>query len=349
MGSRLAARRLRRGLAAGSVLFASLFTCLFAAPAFADEAAAEQLFQDGLAAMKRNDYSVACEAFLQSNKADPSPGTQINLAVCYEKQRKWASAWTWYRSAVGLAQQRNQHEREQLAEDAAKRLKSQLHYLVIVTKDPASDVVVKRDGAEVTTEVAGKPVPLPIDPGDHTLEVTGTGKKAWQKKIVVADNAETERIEVPKLENGPPSPSRARSSDHDAPAGGRLVVGEGSGQRTVGIVVGAAGILAALAAGGVFIAAKGQADKRDTENDAANAETNPQQKTNDQVSASSFDSAAKSDQLIAIVLGAGAVVLVGVGVVLFATAPKRTDAAVGFHWTPLLSPTTAGMGLGATF
>src|SRR4051812_34695469 len=96
-------------LAAG----AALFLCLTTAPAIAraDESSAEHLFQEGLAAMKRNDYPVACEAFAGSNKADPSPGTQINLAVCFEKQKKWASAWTWYRSAVGLAQQRNQKER----------------------------------------------------------------------------------------------------------------------------------------------------------------------------------------------------------------------------------------------
>src|SRR6476469_5480906 len=114
-------------LAAGAAL---VFACLTVAPStsWADESSAEALFQEGLAAMKRNDFAVACEAFAGSNKADPSPGTQINLAVCYEKQKKWASAWTWYRSAFGLAQQRGQKERETLAEESANRLKSQLHY-----------------------------------------------------------------------------------------------------------------------------------------------------------------------------------------------------------------------------
>src|SRR5689334_14322839 len=155
---------------------------------FADEATAEQLFQEGLAAMKRNDYPVACEAFSQSNKADPSPGTQINLAVCFEKQKKWASAWTWYRSAVGLAQQRGQAEREKLAEESAARLNPQLHHIIISVKEPLTDLVVKRDGTEVTIALAGKELPLPVDPGEHTVEVVARGKKPWTKTIQVADN-----------------------------------------------------------------------------------------------------------------------------------------------------------------
>ena len=154
--------------------------CVTTAPAvaYADEATAETLFQEGLEAMKRNDYAVACEAFAASNKADPSPGTQINLALCYEKQKKWASAWTWYRSAVGLAQQRNQKERAQLAEEAANRIKPQLHYIVVSVKNPPPNLVVKRDGVEIVTMVAGKPVPLPIDPGEHVIEVSGPGTQA---------------------------------------------------------------------------------------------------------------------------------------------------------------------------
>src|SRR5690348_7137698 len=170
-------RRLLR-IATATALAAA---CSVAAPSYAwaggDESTAEALFQEGLDAMKRNDFVVACEAFSESNKADKSPGTQINLAVCFEKQKKWASAWTWYRSAAGLAQTRGQAEREKLAAEAAARLKSQLHNLVVTVKEPLTDLVVKRDGVEVTIAIAGKEVPLPVDPGEHKVEVSAHGKK----------------------------------------------------------------------------------------------------------------------------------------------------------------------------
>lgn len=346
-------------LAAGAAL---AFACVAIAPgvAFAgDEAAAETFFQEGLAAMKRNDYPVACEAFAQSNKADPSPGTQINLAVCFEKQKKWASAWTWYRSAVGLAQQRGQAEREKLAEEAAARLKPQLHYIVVSVKEPLTDLVVKRDGVEVTIALAGKEVPLPIDPGEHTVEVSARGKKPWSKVIQVADNAATDRIEVPKLDDAPvdeqQSPSTGVHTEYRPPV---IVTNDGSGQRTVGIIVAGAGLLAGIAAGGMFALAKGSESSRDEQRRAANALLDPAtgRPTDEQnyqatdASAKSHDRAAKNNQLISVILAGSAVVLVGVGAVLYFTAPKGTEKPIAkTRFVPLAGPSFGGLGLVGTF
>ena len=328
-----------------------------------DEAAAETFFQEGLAAMKRNDYPVACEAFAQSNKADPSPGTQINLAVCFEKQKKWASAWTWYRSAVGLAQQRGQGDREKLAEESAARLKPQLHYIVVSVKEPLTDLVVKRDGVEVTIALAGKEVPLPIDPGEHTIEVAARGKKPWSKVFQIADNASTDRIEVPKLEDAPIDDKAAGAGS----AGGAhteyrppvVVTSDGSGQRTVGIIVGSAGILAGLAAVGVFLHAKNEESARDEQRAAANTLLPPGATTPAPPNQSEFDArnksadshhdAAKQNQLISIILAGSGVVLVGVGAVLFFTAPKSSEKTATTRVLPLAGPGFAGLGLGGTF
>jgi len=346
-------------LAAGAAL---AFACVAIAPGLAfagDEAAAETFFQEGLAAMKRNDYPVACEAFAQSNKADASPGTQINLAVCFEKQKKWASAWTWYRSAVGLAQQRGQAEREKLAEDAATRLKPQLHYIVVSVKEPLTDLVVKRDGVEVTIALAGREVALPIDPGEHTIEVSARGKKPWSKVIQVADNAATDRIEVPNLEDAPidekVAPSTGAHTEYRPPV---IVTNDGSGQRTVGIVVAGAGLLAGIAAGGMFVLAKSSESSRDEQRSAANALLDPatgRPTDADQfravdASARSHDRAAKNNQLISIILAGSGAVLIGVGAVLYFTAPKSTEMPVAkTRFIPLAGPGFGGLGLVGTF
>lgn len=315
--------------------------------AWADAAAAEQLFQQGLEAMERRDYDVACEAFAGSNKADPSPGTQINLALCFERQKKWASAWTWYRSAFGLAQQRGQSEREKLAEAAASRLKPQLHYIVISAADPAPGMTVRRDGAEVTIAIAGKAVPLPVDPGEHTIEVSAPGKLPWTKVITVADDAETDRIEVPSLAD---APSTAVSPDASASGGTVVVTSDGSTQRTLGIVAGGAGLLAGISSIGVFILASSVDDEGKRLRDDEKAATNDVDRAEYARTAKSKESAADMNRIIALSLAGGGAVLVGVGAVLYFTAPSapKTSAAKT-QVVPLLGPGFGGLGVGGTF
>jgi tetratricopeptide (TPR) repeat protein len=330
--------------------FAVIVGCVTIAPAiaYADEATAETLFQEGLAAMRRNDYAVACEAFAASNKADPSPGTQINLALCYEKQKKWASAWAWYRSAVGLAQQRGQKEREQLAEEAANRIKSQLHYIVVSVKEPAPGLVVKRDGVEVVTMVAGKQVPLPIDPGEHVIEVSAPGKKPWSKTIQIADDANTDQIDVPKLEDAPVEEKNGGSAPGvDAPRTA-IVANDGSNQRTIGVLVAGAGLLSGIAGVGVFALAKSQESERDELYRRAPDERLPLNAAKLNEAARSHHEAAENDVLIARLLGAGAVVLVGVGAAIYFNAPKP-HKATKTSLVPLLGPRLAGVGFGGAF
>jgi len=325
--------------------------CLTPTFAFADEATAEQLFQEGVAAMKRNDFAVACDAFAGSNKADASPGTQINLALCYEKQKKWASAWAWYRSAAGLAQQRGQANRVTSAEESAARVKLLVHYVVVAVREPLTDLTVKRDGSEVVIAVGGKEVPLPIDPGEHTFEVSARGKKPWTKTVTIPDNPNTDRIEVPKLENQPleeRTPSSGPSGTEYKPPQ-IIVENDGSTQRTAGLITGGAGLLAGVAAIGLIVLANSEASDRDQLREQAANETDAARRNSATVSADSHAKAADNNRLIAGILGGGAAVLVGVGAIVFFTAPKSKEKAARPNVLPLLSPSFAGVGVTASF
>ena len=137
-----------------------------------------------------------------------------------------------------------------------------------------------------------------------------------------------------------------------------IVTSDGSGQRTVGIVVAGAGILAGLAGVGVFAVAKGEEGERDKQRSAANALIDPATKAATNAaqydalnkSADSHGKAADNNQLIALVLGGGAVVLVGVGAVLYFTAPKRAEKAASRPLLlPVIGPNFTGLGLGGRF
>lgn len=326
---------------------ALVFSLSTAGLAVADTSVAESLFQEGLAAMKREDFKAACEAFAGSNEADPSPGTQINLAICNEKQGKLATAWGWYRTAAGLADQRGQKERAEGARNDAARLEKSLRKLVITVKDPTPGIAVVRDGTAVPSAVIGKEVP--IDPGEHVIEVTAKGKRPWQTKVTLAPGPGVDRIEVPMLEDAPEDKPNPGDPGYIPPV---IATSDGTGQRTAGLVVGGAGILSFLVAGGLFVLAGNEADKRDEfrrkQDDASVAG-----KADDAASfgraAESRNEAAENNQLIGILCVGGGVVLLGVGAVLFFTAPKRSTTVGQVNVMPIATPTTSGLALSGTF
>lgn len=336
---------------------AALSLALTAAPSLAlagDTSTAEALFQSGLDAMKREDFKAACEAFAGSNEADPSPGTQINLALCSEKQGKLATAWGWYRTAAGLAEQRGQRERADLARAEAAKLEPKLRKIVIVAPNAPQGLMVSRDGAPVPAAILGREVP--VDPGVHVIEVSAPGKKPWSTKVSLAPGPGVDRVEVPALEDAPVSAGevvpRPGGGEYQAPAGGD----DGSSKRNVGFVVGGAGIVALLVAGGlqglaliVNSEAKDiKADLDATPNDAANQA----RRTNLQESYDSKKDAAKTNQTAAIITGGVGVVALGVGAYLVLTSGPSKKESASSHKpviVPLLGGGTAGLGLSGSF
>src|ERR1051325_9814246 len=82
----------------------SLLVCGVAAAQPSDSTAlAEQLFNEGRALAKANNWTAACPKFEQSLRYDPALGTRLNLATCYEKTGRLASAWSLYRESAGFA------------------------------------------------------------------------------------------------------------------------------------------------------------------------------------------------------------------------------------------------------
>jgi hypothetical protein len=315
-----------------------------------DTSTAEHLFQQGIEAMKKNQFKEACDAFAGSDEADPSPGTEINLALCNEKQGKLASAWGWYRTAAGLADQRGQKERAEIARTEASKIEPKLHKLAISVKSPAEGMAVTRNGAPVPHAVLGTDVP--IDPGDYTIEVKAKGKKSWSQTVHIAGTPGLDRLEVPPLVDAPAdpvvTPPPSTPGREGAPAGAE---GDGTKQRTIGFILGGAGIVAGIVAVSVEFLALHEKDKSTTAADAATKATNQMDKDAQNASASSHHDAAKSDELTAVVVGAGAIVLIGVGVTMVLTAPSGSKSADlrKTRVTPLLGNGTAGLGLSGSF
>src|SRR5688572_25737334 len=83
------------------------------------EGAAEVLFREARAAMRKGDVARACPKFAESYRLDPSLGTLLNLALCEEQQGRIVSAWTKFKhflDSAPLSDKRREIARERVAE-----------------------------------------------------------------------------------------------------------------------------------------------------------------------------------------------------------------------------------------
>lgn len=170
----------------------------------ADKAAAEALFDHAKTLVKEGRYPEACGKFQASQRIDPGIGTMLYLADCFEKNGQTASAWAEFLEAAAAAKAAGQAEREKKARVRAAALEPRLSRLSI-TVTPGGDLpglVVKRDGSAISQALWGTPVP--VDPGDHTVEATAPGKKPWSKKVALGSASRlATSIVIPRLEDAP--------------------------------------------------------------------------------------------------------------------------------------------------
>jgi hypothetical protein len=166
-----------------------------------DPASAQVLFDEGRKAMARGDFAAACPQLAESHRLDPAIGTLLNLADCYEKSGKTASAWSRFLEAADVARASGQAPREKTARARAAALEPRLSR-VKVDVPPASRIPglsVSRDGVTVGEPLWG--VPAPVDPGDHTVIARAAGKKDFSAKVVVSGEG-TVVVVIPALEAG---------------------------------------------------------------------------------------------------------------------------------------------------
>jgi hypothetical protein len=220
-----------------------------------DAARADALFNAGKTLRDAGQYADACPQFAESSRIAPGVGISLYLGDCLEHIGRTASAWTEFRKAEKLANERND-PRVDLARAREAALERRLSGLTIVI--PPS---VARTAPEVVLDES-TPVPpqewnapMAVDPGDHVVTVHVPGQAPIRltahahdgdrsTRVSVADQAATPEA-VPAPEETPPPVARETQGDS---AGTRRWAGVGL------LALGAAGI----SVGTAFILGKNQ-------------------------------------------------------------------------------------------
>lgn len=208
-----------------------------AAQAGDSKAAAEALFVEGRTLVEQGRLQEACEKFEASQRLDPGLGTMLNLADCYEKIGKTASAWAEYREAIPAARAAGSPEREDLARSRSEALESRLSTLTIrLMGEGHGTVEVRRDGLLVDRAVLS--TAIPVDPGTHEITAQAPGHAVFQTKVEVGTDGDQVEVQVPPL-----------SSTTEAPADNQDAIVKDDGartgraQRTWGVVAASVGVV----------------------------------------------------------------------------------------------------------
>jgi hypothetical protein len=363
-----------RGFGVRVTSVVTLAAFLFASvPAWAQAGVSEQLYREGGDLMKEGKTHEACAKFAASYRADNTAvGSLLATAACHEKEGRVAAAWGEYGAVAAIAARDGQTDRQQYATDHAKALEPKLHHIVIA---PAFDVTTPPDGFAV--QLDGAPFDagalnsqIPIDSGEHTLNVTANGKKPWTTKFTTAADTKTDTIPVPALVDAPKNQGAQTIVIKD-----ETTTHWNKTKLALGIIFGAVGLGGVGAAVGLGLNASSLNQKSiDAGNDATsclktppvgpcqgdNATDASAAATTHSGYASQAHDAASTSQTIAIVSGiVGGLALVA-GVFFIVTAPESKNAAPppdvdkpatvsNIQVSPLVGPHMNGLGISGSF
>jgi hypothetical protein len=298
--------------------FAALSSAEGRAAAQSNAAIAEKLFLDGRALMNAGKVHEACQKFADSQGADPALGTLMHLAACHEKDHRPATAWSEFTDAAEQARNSGQHDREHFAQTHAAALEKQLQKIVLDVASPVAGIEVKLDSQSLPAGVIGTEIPL--DPGDHDLDVTAPGKKPWHRSGLNLGTSTTVTHVAIALENeATPAPTAvAAAPDASSPVPVAATVGtpDEISPRTGQTAKRVAGFAAAAAGVGLLVVAGVEEStsisrKNDESKYPLPLATSQRAEVADQ---------SKTAQTYAIVFGATGVVALGVGLYLVLTA-----------------------------
>jgi hypothetical protein len=210
--------------------------------------------------MESGNYADACRKFEESQRLDPALGTVLNLADCYEKEGRLASAWSAFVDAQGMALGGGHVDAESVARERASQLAPRLSRLVIEVENAKATpgLEVRRDDAVVGIAQWG--APIPADAGVHIVRASAPGRSSWETQVTLGVDPATVTVRVPVLPPAlPPEGQEAAGAGSGGLQGPERTTGRASpdlgssgsswsGRKTAALALAGVGLVAGTAA-----------------------------------------------------------------------------------------------------
>jgi hypothetical protein len=206
----------------------------------ADRTTAQELFDEGKALMASGKVADACLKFDAAAQLSPTPGVRLNLADCWAKLGRAASALSKYDEALGLAERAGDGPAADLARERRAALLPRVAYLAVVVPEGAAlpGLEISRDGEKIAE---GKwATPMPVDPGEHEIVATAPGRRRWTTKETVTDAGGTLRVTLPVLAEEVSVAAQGEAHGQARIGNQRIVALASGGLGVLGVVAGTA-------------------------------------------------------------------------------------------------------------
>lgn len=297
------------------VRYALLILAVAARPALASPADDE--FKKGRDLFKAGKYAEACTAFAESQRLDPSHGTNFNIAQCSEKIGKLATAIAIYRD---LAANDTNATRKAAAADLVAALAPRVPSIEVTIDPRPAGLEIVLDGAPCPTCIQG---PFPVDAGAHTIIARAPTFRDATATATAIDSKAT--VVVLRLEPGTTAPLAPERVVIEPP----MPNAKSSSRKRIGTFTMIGGG-ALLAGGAVFgILARGTwADAKDVCGGSTTCPT-----PTDTERASALGDTARSRANVATGLFIAGAVVTTLGLVLYVTSPSESAVRIAGHTT----------------
>lgn len=327
-------RRVASALVLGAALVVS--TVSFAQATPEELAAARQLFNEGKDLEKQKSYEGALEKFKKVAGVKMTPQVRFHIALCEENLGHLVAAINGFALAADEAKRAGSTAAE-VAENAPKRAQALRGRVPTLRLDVTGKLLTSKillDGAPVAASQLG--VAMPIDPGEHAVEVQdATGKATFHKDLKLEEKA-AKRLEITvndvevvaaKVDAAPPPPP-------PPPERSRAPVLLAGGVGVASLI--ASGIFFGLRAGTISTVAASCADPVNYTGckDTADARA-------------AMASGRTYSTITSVTLGVGLAGLGAAGILWFVTSPKK--AAAPTKAGVMLVPTGPGLELRGVF
>jgi hypothetical protein len=288
-------------------------------------------FQRAIELEQAGNYTQALESFRDVGQVRMTPQVRFHIASCEEKLGRLVTALGGYELALADAETVGDDFKNEV-DAAVTRLRASIPKLVIQRGTGAEAAEIELDGVALGASSVG--VPVPLDPGPHSINAKAPGSQPFSQTVTIAENEE-KSVDVELTPE--PQPEVAPAVGASGPPAEAVK----KNPRLIPYVIGGVGVASLIGSGILFGLRQGSlSDLED--------KCGPDRKSCPSSARGEYDNLKLYNTTAQIALGVG-VVGVGTAVTLIVLQRKQNPATTGFLFTPAAPNALAGASLTGRF